>query len=61
MPTVKQMSACMQVCQSLSNFYQDIKLFRYDSGRKEIYLLAGYSIEITIFATGLWEFDNATD
>jgi hypothetical protein len=61
------MLACIQACQALSNFYQalsnfytDIHLFRYDQGRKEIYILAGDTIGISILEDGAWEFDNDT-
>ena len=52
------MLACVRVCQTLSNFYTDIHLFRYDEPRKEIYILAGDTIGITIFTNGQWEFDD---
>jgi hypothetical protein len=58
MPTLEQMSACMQVCQTLSNFYVDIHLFRYDAKREEVYILAGDTLGITIFPSGDWEFDE---
>jgi hypothetical protein len=60
-PTVEQMLACIRVCQTLSNFYTDIHLFRYDEKREEIYVLAGDTIGITIFKTGLWELDDDTE
>lgn len=60
-PTVEQMLACVRVCQTLSNFYTDIHLFRYDRKREEIYLLAGDTIGITIFKNGRWEFDDDTE
>jgi hypothetical protein len=58
MPTVEQMVACMRVCQTLSNFYVDIHLFRYDNKRQEIYILAGETLGITIFANGEEVFDT---
>jgi hypothetical protein len=58
MPTVEQMVACMRVCQTLSNFYVDIHLFRYDNQRQEIYVLAGDTLGITISANGEQEFDT---
>lgn len=57
-PTVEQMLACVRVCQTLSNFYTDIHLFRYDDKREEIYILAGDTIGITILKNGHWEFDD---
>lgn len=61
MPTTKQMIACIRICQTLSNFYTDIHLFRYDSKRQEIYILAGETIGITIFINGDCELDNETE
>ncbi len=55
------MLACVSVCQSLSNFYINIYLFRYDEKREEIYILAGATIGITIFKNGHWEFDDDTE
>ncbi len=60
-PTAEQMFACMQVGQTLSNFYTDIHLFRYDEKREEIYILAGETIGITIKGNGDWEFDDDTE
>jgi len=60
-PTVDQMLVCVRVCQTLSNFYTDIHLFRYDEKRKEIYILAGDTIGITIFGNGHWELDDDTE
>jgi hypothetical protein len=59
-PTVEQMLVCVRICQTLSNFYTDIHLFRYDKKRREIYILAGHTIGITIKENGNWEFDNDT-
>jgi hypothetical protein len=61
MPTLEQMLACIRICQTLSNFYLDIHLFRFDTRRKELYLLAGDTIGVTILADGLWEFDDDTE
>jgi len=55
------MLVCLRVCQTLSNFYTDIHLFRYDEKRKEIYILAGDTIGITIEGNGHWEFDDDTE
>jgi hypothetical protein len=60
-PTPEQMLASVRICQTLSNFYTDIHLFRYDEQRKEIYILAGDTIGITIFTNGQWEFDDDTE
>ena len=57
-PTPEQMLSCIRMCQTLSNFYLDIHLFRYDQQRKEIYIIAGDTINLIIDAQGNWEFDN---
>lgn len=61
MPTPEQMLTCIGACQTLSNFYKDIHLFRYDEMRREIYILAGETLGIRIFASGLLEIDNDTE
>jgi hypothetical protein len=58
MPTLEQALQSVKVCHWLSNCYLDIHLFRYDSERQEIFILAGETIGISIFASGAWEFDN---
>ncbi len=52
--------ACVRVCQWLSNGFQVIHVFRYDSTRKVVYILAGAneSLQIIIPPNGLWEFIN---
>jgi hypothetical protein len=58
MPTLEQALQSVQLCHWLSTCYLDIHLFRYDSKRQEIFILAGGTIGISIFANGTWEFDN---
>jgi len=54
--TVEQAIKSVQICQNLSDFYQDIVLFRFDKLKGEIYILAGENIEIIIYSDGNWEF-----
>jgi hypothetical protein len=54
--TVEQAVKSVEICQSLSDLYQDILLFRFDDLKGEIYLLAGQDIEIAIYTDGSWEF-----
>ena len=54
--TVEQAIKSVEICQSLSDLYQDIILFRFDELKGEIYLLAGLDIEIVIYSDGNWEF-----
>jgi hypothetical protein len=42
----------------LSTLLRDIALFRYDSQTKEIYILAGDNIQVSIPPSGKWEFIN---
>ena len=44
----------------LSNFYQDIHLFRYDVSREIVYIIAGTYDEFKIIVppNGVWEFDE---
>jgi hypothetical protein len=54
--SVKQAIKSVEICQSLSDLYQDIVLFRFDSLKGEIYILAGQNIEIVIDSDGNSEF-----
>ncbi|NJR54524.1 MAG: hypothetical protein HC768_07855 [Acaryochloris sp. CRU_2_0] len=58
MPTLEQALQSVQVCHWLSNCYLDIRLFRYDSKRQEIFILVGENIGISIFTNGSWEFGS---
>jgi hypothetical protein len=60
-PTPEQMLSCIRMCQTLSNFYRDIHLFRYDEGREEIYVIAGETIGFIVYSDGEWEFDNGRE
>ncbi len=55
-PSDQQAQTCLRVCQSLSNLYQEIHLFRFDKQKGEVYILAGEDIEITIDNHGVWNF-----
>lgn len=55
-PTNKQAQACLRVCQMLSNYYQDIKLFRFDAQIGDVYILAGDSMQILVPPDGDWRF-----
>ena len=58
MPTQKQLETAVFLCQLLSNLYQPIQVFRYDSNFKTIYLQAGVedAIALVIDEDGSWEF-----
>lgn len=44
----------------LSNYYRDIRLFRFDEQTGEVYILAGEDIQIIITRSGFWRFVNET-
>ncbi len=52
MPTPEQMLACIRLCQTLSNFYLDIHLFRFDQQRNELHVSAGNTVGVTFLALG---------
>jgi hypothetical protein len=60
--TAEQAFSCVRVCQMLSNLYQAIYLFRYDSKLKTVFILAknqndiDKELQIIIFANGIWRF-----
>ncbi|GAB4304721.1 MAG: hypothetical protein Fur0025_46540 [Oscillatoriaceae cyanobacterium] len=58
MPTVAQAYGSVRVCQMLSNLYQPINVFRYDTRLKTIYVQAGINDEFAIIIDeeGIWEF-----
>jgi hypothetical protein len=60
MPTAEQAFACVRVCQMLSNGFQPIYIFRYNSNTKTVFVLAGIteSLEILIFPDGQWRFND---
>lgn len=46
----------MGLCQSLSNFYRDIQVFRYDDVTGLVFILAAENIEILMQRDGTWRF-----
>ncbi|CCI37384.1 MAG: DUF6888 family protein [Microcystis sp.] len=44
-PTPEQMFTCIRMCQTLSNFYTDIHLFRYDENSNVSILLTNVEFE----------------
>lgn len=56
MPTVAQAYGAVIVCQMLSNLYQPINVFRYDTQLKTIYVQAGINDELAIIINeeGIW-------
>jgi hypothetical protein len=60
MPTAEQAFACVRVCQMLSDGYQPIHVFRYNPNTQTVFILAGVteSLEILVFSSGQWRFNN---
>jgi hypothetical protein len=60
MPTLEQAFACVRVCQMLSDGYQPIHVFRYNPNTKTVFILAGVteSLEILVFSSGQWRFND---
>jgi hypothetical protein len=54
--TAIQAIKAVEVCQSLSNMFRDINLFRFDPLAGTIYILAYESIEVVIYQDGGWKF-----
>lgn len=59
--TFEQSVKSVELCQSLSDMYQDIHLFRFNDRSGEIYILAGEDIEILIASNGTWRFINEAE
>ena len=57
-PTVEQAFKCMSLCQSLSNFYRDVQVFRYDNVTGLVFILAGENVEILMQRDGTWRFNG---
>ncbi len=60
MPPDIQAQTCLRICQMLSTGFQPIHLFRYNPEIRTVYILASVtqSIEIVVYPSGIWEFDN---
>ncbi len=58
MLTTEQSIKAVILCQWLSNGYQPINIFRYDTKLKTIYIQAGVNDEIAlvIYSDGNWRF-----
>jgi hypothetical protein len=56
MPTVEQSIMSVLLCHSLSNFFRDITLFRFDVSKQEIFILTSDDLQIVINSQGKWRF-----
>ncbi|MUL37474.1 DUF6888 family protein [Gloeocapsopsis dulcis] len=61
LPTNEQAQVCLRVCQMLSNFYQDIHLFRFDDKTGDVYILAGDDLQIIVPPNEPWRFLDETE
>lgn len=59
-PTTPQALMCVIICQYLSNFYQEIQLFRFSDTTGNVFILASDELQILIFHDGTWRFVNET-
>jgi len=59
-PTTRQALMCVVICQYLSNFYQEIQLFRFSDITGNIFILASDELQILVFPDGTWRFVNET-
>jgi len=45
----------------LSNYYRDIRLFRFNPEKGYAFIMAGEDLQIMVFPSGLWRFINETE
>ena len=48
----------MGLCQSLSNLYRNIQVFRYDDVTGLVFILAAENVEILMQRDGTWRFTS---
>jgi hypothetical protein len=60
-PTNEQAQVYLRACQMLSNFYQDIHLFRFDDKTGNVYILAGDDLQIIVPPNEPWRFLDETE
>ncbi|MGV0025505.1 DUF6888 family protein [Phormidesmis priestleyi] len=58
LPTVEQGSACIRVCNMLSNYCRNIELFRFNQQTGMIYIFCSDELQIIIPKNGIWRFLN---
>ncbi len=56
LPTTEQGFASICVCQMLSNYFQNVEIFRFDEQRGEIYIFVSDEIEVLVERDGHWRF-----
>jgi hypothetical protein len=56
LPTTDQAISCTQLIQNLTAMFAPIYLVRLDERTRNLFILAGDSIEIAIQTNGRWEF-----
>jgi Iap family predicted aminopeptidase len=55
-PTIEQCLSCVQVCRDLTSLYIPIYLVRLDERDRQLIILAGEELQITITPNGKWRF-----
>jgi hypothetical protein len=56
MPTVAQSTMSVILCHTLSSFFRDIVLFRFDALKQEVFILTADDLQIVINSQGKWRF-----
>jgi hypothetical protein len=56
MPTDEQGVRCIILCQYLTGKFLPIAIVRMDERTKNLFILAGDSIEIEVYRNGLWRY-----
>jgi hypothetical protein len=56
MPTAEQGIRCILLCQYLTGKFIPINVVRMDERTKNLFILAGDTIEIEVFRNGLWQY-----
>jgi Iap family predicted aminopeptidase len=55
-PTIEQCLSCVQVCRDLTSLYIPIYLVRLDERDRQLIILAGEELQVTITPNGKWRF-----
>jgi hypothetical protein len=56
MPTAEQGIRCILLCQYLTGKFIAVNVVRMDERTKNLFILAGDTIEIEVFRNGLWRY-----
>ena len=56
MPTAEQGIRCIILCQYLTGKFMAVAIVRMDERTKNLFILAGDTIEIEVYRNGLWRY-----